>query len=82
MTQPSKTPSDWKSQSFILGGLLGALFGLLAAYLYNRAAEDDMLQHGGQRNRVSTGDVIGLGLAGLAMIRQISELGRSDAKKR
>lgn len=71
-----------KPQTFVLGGIAGAIFGLLAAYLYNRAAEEDAGQNGGQRKRVSTGELMGLGLAALAMIRQITEMGRPPNKKR
>jgi hypothetical protein len=74
--------SAWKSQAYIKGVAAGALLGLVAAYMYSRAAEEDAQRNGGAPNSVSTGEVIGLGLAALAMVRQIAEMGKGPAKKR
>ena len=74
--------SGWKSQTYVTGVAAGALFGLVAAYMYSRAAEEDAQRNGGAPNSVSTGEVIGLGLAALAMVRQIAEMGKGPAKKK
>ncbi len=79
--QGSSTP-NWKSQVYMIGAAIGALFGLASAYMYTRAAEEDVGRNGGKPNRASTGEVIGLGLAALAMVRQITEMGKSPNKKR
>ncbi len=71
-----------RPQRLIVGGIIGTLFGLLGAYFYSRAVEDDVRQNGTQRNPVSTGEIIGLGLAILALLRQVSEMGRSAPKKK
>ncbi len=71
-----------RPQRLIIGGIIGSLFGLLGAYFYSRAVEDDVRQNGAQRNPVSTGEIIGLGLAVLALLRQVSEMGRSAPKKK
>ena len=71
-----------RPQRLIIGGIIGSLFGLLGAYFYSRALEDDVRQNGGQHNPVSTGEIIGLGLAVLALLRQVSEMGRSEPKKK
>jgi hypothetical protein len=77
-----KSRSGWKAQAWAIGSVAGALFGLVAAYFYSRAAEDDAIRNGNQPNRVSTGEVLGLLVAGVAMIRQITEMGKAPTKKR
>jgi hypothetical protein len=78
-----ETPSaTWKSRAYVTGVAAGALFGLLAAYMYSRAAEEDVQRNGGSPTKASTGEMIGLGLAALAMVRQIAEMGKGPAKKR
>ena len=74
-------PPSWKSRAYVAGAAAGALFGLVAAYMYARAAEEDAQRNGGSPNKASTGEVIGLGLAALAMVRQIAEMGKGPAKK-
>ncbi len=83
MTDLSRTDeTKARPQRMLIGGIVGSLVGLLAAYFYTRAAEDDVRQNGKQRNPVSTGEIIGLGLAMLALLRQVSEMGRSESKKK
>ena len=82
LTRPDKS-REVQTQAYIVGAAAGLLFGLLSAYLYNRAAGDNPpapLPDG--RNRVSTGEVIGLGLALLAVIRQIAEMGKGPEPKK
>jgi len=74
-------PSAWKTQAYMIGAAAGALFGLVAAIMYSRAAEEGAQRNGGP-NKATTGEVIGLGLASLAMVRQIAEMGKGPAKKR
>jgi hypothetical protein len=48
--------------------------------MYTRAAEDDVSnQKLGQR--ISSGEMLGLGLAALAMMRQVAELGKGKEDK-
>lgn len=79
ITRPPESPS--RSQTLLLGSLLGAVFGLLAAYFYARANEEEA-RSTGQAKRASTGEMLGLGLAALGIVRQIAEMGRSPNKKR
>lgn len=71
--------SNWKSQAYVAGAMLGLLFGLTSAYLYGRAAEDTARQ-GGEPQRIQTMQLIGVMLAVMGIMRQITELGR-PAKK-
>lgn len=78
---PQGRDSNWRNQSYIIGAAAGLLFGLLSAYMYNRAATDYGSVPEG-RNRVQTGEVLGLGLALLAIIRQVAEMGRGPEPKK
>jgi hypothetical protein len=80
-TQNDRPVSGWKSQIYVLGAEIGTLFGLIAAYLYARAAEEDAERHGGKPEKIPTGQVLGLSLAALGLVRQITELGKPSRKK-
>lgn len=75
---------NWKNQTYLMGGIVGGLFGLLAAYLFNRAAEEEAERNGGKPTKIPTMQLIGLSLAGLNFIRQITEAGKGgkQGKKR
>ncbi len=78
---PKNQTANWKPQTYTLGAVIGAVFGFLAAYLYARAAEEDAERNGGKPKPVGTGEMIGLGLAALGLIRQISEMGKPPKKR-
>jgi hypothetical protein len=80
MSEIVPSGDNWKRQSYIFGLSLGTLVGLLAAYLYNRAIEEDLTRKGAKPDGVSTGQMISLSLATLGIIRQITELGKSPKK--
>lgn len=68
--------ASWKQKMFVIGTVSGAVVGLLATYLYTRAAEEGARASGtGKARKVTTGEFLSLGLAALALIRQITELG-------
>jgi len=71
------TQTDWKKRSYLTGALAGVTFGLLSAYLYTRAAEEE----GDGPNPMSTMQLIGLILSALSLIRQIAESGKPPKKK-
>jgi hypothetical protein len=81
MNQPTKSDmQSWKAQVYVLGTAIGTIIGFLSSYLYARAAEDDADQKG-KPERISTMQLLTLGVALLGLIRQITELGRPQKKK-
>lgn len=77
----SQTPSNqnngsWKKRVYVNGVIVGGLIGLLGAYLYARAAEEEAGRNGGTPTKLQTGQIISLALAILSLIRQITEAGK------
>ena len=64
----------------LIGATAGLFFGLLSAYMYTRSAEDDLSEQK-LGHRITSGEMLGLGLAGLAMMRQVAELGKGKEDK-
>ncbi len=64
---------NWKTKALLLGGLIGALTGVGAAYLFIRQAEIS-----GQQPKLGTGEGIKLGLGVLGLLRRIGELGEGS----
>jgi hypothetical protein len=63
---------DWRPRVFVLGGLIGAVLGLLSAYLFVRATEEAGKDAPGTP---ATGDAVRLGASLLGIIRTIAEWG-------
>jgi NhaP-type Na+/H+ or K+/H+ antiporter len=70
---PASGGMNWKTQSYLIGVIGGVLLGLLSAYLFVRATEENMTSDRPQK--VKTMDLMKLTLALLALVRQIAELG-------
>jgi|GEM_PF-351703 H+/Cl- antiporter ClcA len=84
VTTPEETArrvNNWKLQTYVVGLGLGVLFGVISSYLYVRAAEEDVTRRG-EPAPVKTTELIGLGLAALAVVRQITEMGKPDPKRK
>lgn len=73
------TPTP-KTRTLTIGAVAGLLFGLMAAYLYSRAAEEEV-SRSGSAPKASTGELITISLAVLGLARQIAEMGRSNKKR-
>ncbi len=75
MTDNLPVISNWKGRTYLLGSIGGLALGLLAAHLFIRATEDKGKP---APNRIGTMDVVRLGVALLAIIRQIADLASDD----
>jgi hypothetical protein len=65
-----------------LGIVFGAVYGLVAAYFYARAHEEDLQRGDANANRIQTSELITVAVAALAMVRQIAEMGRAPNRSR
>lgn len=66
---------DWKSRVLLIGGVTGAIVGVLSALFYIRAAEESKLE-GDSPEAPSAGDAVRLGLSLLTIMRTITEWGQ------
>ena len=71
------TDSRWRTKAFVIGGVIGAVAGLGAAYLYVNSVE----RHGADPE-LQPREAVGIGLALLAVLRQIATLHEGDDKKK
>ncbi|HLY26991.1 MAG TPA: hypothetical protein VKQ72_11675 [Aggregatilineales bacterium] len=69
----SSEDSNWKTMIYALGAVLGAALGLAAAHLYSRNAEE--ASHEGPLAPIGTGEAFKIGMALLALLRQVAALG-------
>jgi hypothetical protein len=63
----------WKVQSIILGGVLGALVGTAAAFIFIKSAEKL-----DQKPKLSPGQGVKVGMSLLGILRMFSELGKGS----
>ncbi len=64
-----ESSNNWKGRVLLIGGVAGALTGLMAAYLLVRRAEEQ-----GVAPKLEAGEGIRLGLLLLGLLRQVSVL--------
>ncbi|MFL7810828.1 MAG: hypothetical protein ACK2VD_09970 [Anaerolineae bacterium] len=71
---------NMRQKLLIVGGIVGAVVGVFAAFLYIKANERriDAIEAGEaeEMNQVSPGEAISLGVSLLGVLRLISELGQ------
>ncbi len=65
----------WRQRILIIGGVLGAVIGVLSALFYIRAAEESN-QEGETPEAPTAGDAVRLGLSLLTIMRTITEWGQ------
>lgn len=63
--------NNWKTQTLIIGAVVGALIGLGTGYLLTRTAEES----GGQPPKITTGDAFKIALGVIGVVRGIASLG-------
>jgi len=61
---------SWKAKALLVGGAVGAIVGLGTAYLYIRNIEES-----GEEPQVGTKDALQVGVAVVALVRQIANMG-------
>ena len=61
---------NWKSRVLVVGGLVGAILGVGAGYLFIQVSEES-----GGPKKVSMGQAFKLAIAALGVVRQASLLG-------
>lgn len=69
------TDSRWRTRAFVVGGFVGALLGLGAAYIYVSSAEKT-----GEKPELPASEAVGIGLALLAVLRQIATMQEKGEK--
>lgn len=77
--QSPEKSANWKTQVYVIGIGLGALFGLAASYLFSRTTEENT--EDGKPRRIPTTTVIAIFLSVLGLMRQIAESGKPPQKK-
>ncbi len=71
------TNLDWRSRAMLAGGAVGALLGVLAAYLYvNSVDQNDEVPD------LRPAEAVAIGLAVLGVLRQIAALPEGKKGKR
>jgi len=65
---------SWKTKTLIIGGILGAIFGTVAAYMMIQRAEEKK-----QRPHLTAGDGVKVGLGVLGVLRLIADMGTSKS---
>ena len=68
---------DWRQKAFIIGGVIGALLGVGAAYIYVNAAEES-----GEAPELRPGSAVTIGLSLLALLRQVAAIGEGEVEKK
>lgn len=64
---------DWKTRTYLMGAGLGAVLGLMSAYMFSRAAEEN---EDARPAPIPTTTLIGILLSLMTLIRQIAETGK------
>lgn len=69
---------NWRTTFYLGGTIIGALLGLATAYLMVRSAEE----RDGRPPKISTADMVRIGVSTVGLVRGITALGDNPAKKK
>ncbi len=61
---------NWKMKMMIIGGVVGAVVGVSAAYIYVRKLEES-----GERPSIATKEAVAVGFSLVSLLRQIANMG-------
>lgn len=59
---------DWAPKALVIGGVIGAVVGLLSAYLFIQSVEE------GKKPEISAGQGVRIGLLLLGLVRNVADL--------
>jgi hypothetical protein len=62
--------TNWKMKTILVGGLIGALTGMAAAFILVQRSESQ-----GTRPNLGTGDCLRLGVKVMGLLRDVTRLG-------
>lgn len=77
----SSNNNNWKFETYVRGSVIGLMVGIIAAYLYTRAAEENLLGDGEEHRTIGASDMVKISLTILGLVRQITDMGSSSSKK-
>ena len=61
---------NWKMKMMIIGGVVGAVVGVGAAYIYVRKLEES-----GEKPSIATKEAVAVGFSLVSLLRQIANMG-------
>jgi len=61
---------NWKMKVVIIGGVMGAVVGVCAAYIYVRKLEES-----GEKPSIATKEAVAVGFSLVSLLRQIANMG-------
>ena len=67
-----------QNRTFVIGGLIGSVVGLLAVWLYVRAAREE---EAASLQAIPPGKMVKLGLSIMEVLRQVTALGEGEEER-